>query len=450
MNITIIGAGDIGYHLAGMLASEKKNVVLVDQNEEALNRIGNEFDLLTVCGSATSPRVLDKAGVRNADLIIAATNIDEVNILAAMMSKRMGAKKTIARVRNEDYSADNAIISPQELGIDVIIQPELSTAQEIVQLLKRAEASDLIDLAEGKIQVVGLRVDRKNPFTRKSLDEMSAEISFTFRIVALLRGGRTIVPKGKDKIIVNDTVFAVMLTQDVPKLLKAFAIKNAEINHVMIAGGSLVGEHLLRLMQRDHPNWSVKLIESDADRAYKLASEFEDALILNGEPANVDLLVSEGISDADVFISISEDEESNIINCLVAKHLGVKKTVASVSRPSFLPLSQTIGLDAAVNKKLSAASEIHRHVLDAKIFSVSGLHGISAELVEIEAGAECKVKGRRIEQLRLPDGCVVGGLIRAETHEAVIPAGDTIIRQGDHIFLFAVPQSLEKAVSVFV
>jgi len=447
MKITIIGAGEIGQYLAGMLATEKKDVTLLDRDAESLNNVSSRYDLLTVCGSATSPKSLLKAGVRDADLVIAATDVDEVNILASMMSKRLGAKKTIARVRNPEYTESDAPVTPSELGIDIIIQPEMSTANEVLQLVKRADATDVIELANGQIQLIGLKIEKDSEISGETLDSMSSELEFNFRVVAILRGGRTIIPSGTDKVVKNDTIFVIIKPENVDKLVRISGHHNREIKNVMIAGGSPVGENVMKLMSREKRDWQIKLIDSDPERSYRLASENKNVLVLQGEPDDVNLLASEGIMDTDVFISVTDDEESNIVNCLMAKHLGVRKTIALLSKSSLIPLSQTIGLDAAVNTKLSASNEIHRHVLQGKVYSVTGLHGISAELLELEVGTHCRAANKPLYKSTLPFGSIVGAIINE--NEVEIATGKSVLQSGDRIMVFSVPQSVEKVSGYF-
>ncbi len=449
MKIVIIGAGEIGYDLASVLSKEKHDVTVLDRQKECLSRVIESLDVLTVEGNATSGKDLVKAGVEDADVVISATSIDEVNMITSMISKRLGAKMVIARVRSDEFTQQNAPVSSKDLGIDVMIHPELSAAQEIAQLLKRSAASDLINLAENKMQLIGVRLERTSPLSGKTLIEYAAEYSdIIFRVVAIGRRGLTLIPKGPMKLQAFDQIFVLAKTEDIPRVIETTGKKETELNRIMVAGGSMMGAMIARLLCKDpKKNWSVKVIEPDYDRAEELAIELKNAMVLHGNPTDPDLLATEGISDMDAFIAVTDDEESNIISCLMAKHLDVKKTVALVSKPDFIPLSQTIGLDAVVNKKVAASNEIHRYVRKGRVISVTELRGIKAEVIELQVSAKSKVVGKEIRKLKLPNGCVIGGVLCEGSVE--IATGFTVIKANDRVMIFCLPEAVDKITNLF-
>ncbi|MEX0928215.1 MAG: Trk system potassium transporter TrkA, partial [Balneolales bacterium] len=413
MKIVIIGAGEIGYHLSSLLSEEKQDVTVLDRNREALENVASTCDVLTIEGNAASAHDLLAAGVNQADLVIAATSLDEVNMIASMMSKRLGAKKIIARIRSDEFTEPGSPLKPEDLGIDIMINPEQSLAQEILQLIKRASASDVLTLAGGKIQLVGLRLDKDSPLVGKTLIQYAKESSkLIFRVVAIYRGGRTIIPDGSDRLLSNDHIFLLTATEDIPGVVKSTGRIERPIHRIMIAGGTMVGAHLARLLNKENGKWNVKLIEPDENRTLQLATELRNVLVLHGEATDPDLLATEGVMDTEAFISVTDDEESNIISCLMAKHLGVRKTVAMVSKAEYIPLSQTIGLDSAVNKKLSASNEIHRQIRGGKVLAVSSLYGIKAELLELGVSSRSKAVNKSIKSIKLPKGCIIGGILR--------------------------------------
>lgn len=448
MNIVIIGAGEIGYDLASSLAAEKHDVIVLDRNKEALNSVAENLDVLCFEGNATSAHDLVEAGVKDADILIAVTSIDEVNMIASMMSKRLGAPMVIARVRSDELSRPNAPLKPTDLGIDVIIHPEQSAAHEIVSLIKRASASDLVNLADGKMQLIGLRIDKDSALVGKSLIDYAKEFSeITFRVTAISRRGHTIIPSGSVKIQALDQIFILSKTESIPDVIETTGKLEVEMNRVMIAGGTAVGVMVARILMSEEKNWNIKLIEPNYDKAAELAQELKDVLVLNGNPTDPDLLVSEGITDTDAFISVTKDEESNIISCLMAKHLEVKKTVALVSKSDYIPLSQTIGLDAAVNKKSAASNEIHRHVRGGRVISVTALKGIKAEVIELQAAEKSKIIKKPIHKTSFPDGCVVGGIGRNGSIE--IATGQSHIQAGDRVIIFCLPDAIPKITKLF-
>lgn len=449
MKIVIIGAGEIGYDLASVLSKEKHDVTVIDRDKESLSRVIETLDVLTLEGNATSGKDLVKAGVDQSAIVIAVTSIDEVNMITSMMSKRLGAKMVIARVRSDEFSQPNAPISANDLGIDVMINPELSAAQEIVQLLRRSAASDVINLAENRMQLIGVRLERDSPLIGKSLIDYASQYSeITFRVVAIGRRGLTLIPKGPVKLQAFDQIFVLAKTEDIPKVVETTGKKETELNRIMIAGGSEMGAMIARLLCNDpRKKWSIKLIEPNYAIAEELAIELKNAMILHGNPTDPDLLATEGITDMDAFIAVTDDEESNIISCLMAKHLDVKKTVALVSKPDFIPLAQTIGLDAVINKKVSASNEIHRYVRKGRLISVTELRGIKAEVIELQTSSKSKVVGKEIQKLKLPDGCVIGGVLCEGSVE--IATGLTIIKAHDRVMVFCLPDAIEKVTNLF-
>lgn len=448
MKIVIIGAGEIGYDLASVLSRENHDVTVLDREKDALNRVAENLDVLHHEGNATSASDLVTAGVKEADIVIAVTSIDEVNMIASMISKRLGAQMVIARIRNDELSRPNAPLKPTDLGIDVMIHPELSAAHEIVQLIKRSTATDVINLADGKMQLIGLRLEKNSPLAGKTLSEYAEEHrKITFRVVAIVRRGLTIIPSGNVRLQALDQIFIMAKTESVPAVVNTTGKAETEISTIMIAGGTPVGEMVARLLCEQDKNWTIKLIEPDYDRAVELAEELKEVLVLNGNPTDPDLLATEGISDTDAFISVTDDEESNIISCLMAKHLEVKKTMALVSKSDYIPLSQTIGLDAAINKKSAASNEIHRYVRRGRVISVTALQGIKAEVIELQAAPESDVVKKLIRKIPFPKGCVIGGILRNGFVE--IATGQSQIQANDRVIIFCLPEAVDKITSLF-
>ena len=447
MKIVIIGAGEIGYDLADVLSKEQHDVIVLDRDKDCLDKVAENLDVLCHEGNATSAKDLVDTGVKDADILIAVTSIDEVNMIASMMSKRLGAEMVIARVRSDELSRPNAPLKPTDLGIDVLIHPEQSAAHEIVRLIKRASASDLVNLADGKMQMIGLRIGKNSPLVGKSLSEYAQEHSeLTFRVVAISRQGLTIIPSGSVRIQALDQII-IAKTETIPSIVKTTGKPEVEIDRVMIAGGTPIGAMIARTLCQEEKNWNVKLIEPDYDTAVELAQELKDVLVLNGNPTDPDLLATEGITETDAFISVTDDEESNIISCLMAKHLEVKKTVALVSKSDYIPLSQTIGLDAAINKKSAASNEIHRHVRGGRVISVTALQGIKAEVIELQAAPKSKVTKKPIHKISFPEGCVIGGIL--SNGSTAIATGKSQIKANDRVIIFCLPEAIDKVTSLF-
>lgn len=449
MKIIIIGAGEIGYDLASVLSSEKHDVTVMDRDRSSLTKVSESLDVLTKEGNATSVRDLVSTGVSDADILISVTSIDEVNMISGMIGKRLGAKMVITRVRSDEFSDKNSPLSPSDLGIDVLIHPELSAAHEIAQLLKRSSASDVVNLADNKMQLIGIRLDEDSPLVGVSLNEYAHKYpGISFRVVAISRRERTIIPNGKIKLQKYDQVFILSKTENISEIIETTGKKETELHSVMIAGGTTMGAMIAKLLCNDKAkNWSVKLIEPDYDTAEELAIDMKDVMVLHGNPTDPDLLVTEGIKEMDAYIAVTDDEESNIISCLMAKHLEVKKTVALVSKPDFIPLAQTIGLDAVINKKVAASNEIHRYVRRGNVISVAELRGIKAEVIELKASPGSKVTQQPIKKLTLPDECVIGGIMC--DGEVEIAVGETQIQANDRVIVFCLPSAVDKITGLF-
>lgn len=449
MKIVIIGAGEIGFDLAKVLSAEKHDVVVMDQNKSCLSRVSESLDVLTIEGNATSVRDLVKAGAKTADILISVTSLDEVNMISGMISKRLGAKMIIARIRSDEFDGEDSPLTPSDLGIDVMIHPELSASHEIAHLLKRSSASDVINLADNKMQLIGIRLENDSPILGKSMNEYASEfVNLTFRVVAIGRRGRTIIPHGAIKLQKYDQIFILAETKHIKSIVKTTGKRETDLKNIMIAGGSGMGAMIARLLSNDKSkDWSIKLIEPDYERAEELAIEMKNVMVLHGNPTDPDLLVAEGINEVDAFIAVTDDEESNIISCLMAKHLEVKKTVALVSKPDFIPLAQTIGLDAIINRKVAASNEIHRYVRHGNVVSVTELRGLKAEVIELQANEGAKITKKPIKSLNLPEECVIGGVLRGD--EVEIAIGSTKINPGDRVIIFCLPTGVDKITKLF-
>ncbi len=448
MKILIAGAGEVGYELGKVLSQEHHDVTILDQRQSCLQRVIQNLDVLTVEGNATSPHSLVEGGANSADLMIAVTSVDEVNIIASMMAKRLGVKSVIARVRNDELSQADSPLSPSELGIDVLIHPEQAAAAEIHLLVKRASASDVVSLADDRLQMVGLRIEPDSKIADQPLSELAKQFDeLEARVLAISRRGRTLIPHGDTQLKAMDHAFFITKTENVKNLINLTGHDSSALRRVMIAGGSDVGRLLAKRLSADSYKWQIKLIEPDKEIATEIANSNRNILVLNGNPTDPNLLVVEGIQEMDAFISVTDDEESNIISCLMAKHLEVKKTVALVSKTQYVPLSQTIGIDAIVNVKASASDEIHRQIRQGMMLTVKALQGIKAEIIEVVAGRNCKMLNTPVRDLDLPDGAVLGGILHNGHVE--IAVGSSVIRQGDRVIVLALPHAIEKIDKLF-
>jgi trk system potassium uptake protein len=445
MKIIIAGMGDVGYHLARQLSAESHDIIAVDIDLDRLNRAGAMADILSINGSSTSIATLQEAKVERADLVVAVTSSEEVNITTCIISKKLGARKTIARIGNSEYLPPDSVINFAELGIDFMIYPEELAAIETVNLILRTAATDVLEFEEGKLSVLGIRLDKNAPVHHKTLFEVTQEHpNVDFRVVAIYRNFKTIIPTGGDRFLPNDQVFVITKPEGIETVLRLSGKENIRFQNIMILGGGKIGRRVARMLEN---SLKIKLIESNEERSLKLADLLSHTLVIKGDGRDLDLLAQEGIIDMDAFIAVTDDAETNIITSLMAKHLGVKKTIALVDKVDYIPLTQTIGLDSLINKKLLAANNISRFIRKGEILAIASLEGIDAEVLEYIAQPKSYIIKKKIKELDFPKDAIIGGLIRKE--EAIIAVGDTQIREGDKVVVFALPGAIKRMEKFF-
>lgn len=440
MRIIIAGMGDVGFQLAKQLSKESHDIIAIDQNRDVLSNSDQLADILTINGSSTSVDILKQANIEKADLLLAVTSSEEVNITTAVLGKKLGAKRTIARISNEEYLEKEVMDNFSELGIDFMIYPEELAAAETVNLINRSAATDVLEFENGKLTVIGIRLDKNAPIIQKKLSDVAQEYKSTdFRVVAIHRNLKTIIPSGKDKFLPNDQVFVISKPEGHETILQLAGKENIKFDNIMILGGGKIGRRVAKLLS---DKMTVKLIDSDPGKAFELADKLPNTLVIHGDGRNIDLLAQEGIIDVDAFVAVTEDAETNIISCLLAKHLGVKKAIALVDKVDYIPLTQTIGLDSLINKKLITANNIVRFIRKGELVSYSTLEGIDAVILEYIARPGTKITEDSLANLDLSKSAIVGGFIR--NNEGFIGVGETEIKAGDKVVVFSLPDAVKK------
>jgi trk system potassium uptake protein TrkA len=445
MKIVIAGIGDVGYQLAKQLSSEEHDIVAIDMDKQRLSYSDQMADILTISGSATSIKTLNEAGTYKSDLFVAVTSSEEVNIASCILAKKLGAKKTVARIGNAEYLDPEVGINFQEIGIDFMIYPEELAALETVNLINRTAASDVLEFEGGKLSVLGLRLDANAPVIHKKLNEIALEYeNIDFRVVAIHRNFRTIIPKGNDKFLPDDQVFVITTPNGHEQVLKLAGKENLKFDNIMILGGSKIGRRVAMLLG---DKMQVKLIESDPEKSFELADRLPHALVIQGDGRDIDLLAQEGIIDVDAFIAVTDDAETNIISCLMAKHLGVKKAIALVDKVDYIPLTHTIGLDSLINKKLIAANNISRFIRTSEILVYATLEGIDADVLEFVAQSDSSITKKKISEIDFPKGSIIGGIVRGDN--SIIATGETQVDVGDKVVVFCLPDIAHKVEKLF-
>ncbi|MCF8261918.1 MAG: Trk system potassium transporter TrkA [Melioribacteraceae bacterium] len=445
MKIIIAGAGEVGYHLAKQLSSEEHDITVIDVDQNILSRTDSSTDVMTLHGSSTSIKMLENANVEETDLCVAVTSSEAININTAILAKRMGAKKTIARVNNGEYVNPKNTDVFRSLGVDNMVYPEELAAIEVVKLIERAAATDILDFEDGKLSLLGLKLDRGVPIIDRTLKQIAAEYSsIDFRIVALHRGFQTIIPYGDDIFRPNDQLFVISKSEGMEKIIQLTSKDKKKLNNIMILGGGKIGRLVAKMLEK---KIDVKLIESNHDKSVELADYLEESLVIHGDGRDLDLLAQEGIIDMDGFVAVTENAETNIITCLMAKHLGVSKTIAQVDNVDYIALTQTIGLDSLINKKLIAANSITRFIKKSNVVATASLQGIDADIFEFIARDGSKITKSKIKDLKFPKNAIIGGIIRGG--EGIITVGDTQILAEDKVVVFALPGAVSDVQKFF-
>ena len=445
MKIVIVGAGEIGGYLARMLTQEQHDIVIIDANPEPLRRVSETLDVLTLEGSATRLNVLQKAGVGQADMLIAVTSSEEVNFAACMLAAKLGVRKKIMRVRDPEFLLAEGPASAAAFGIDLVIYPEGIAAMEIVRLIRRSAATEVLDLADGRMQLLGLKVDPESPLIGKKLEDIpQPKEGFSYRVVCILRGVQTIIPKHDSIIRRGDQIFVISRTETVPAMLEVCGKSAANLGKIMILGGGEVGQWVARELEDEV---EIKLIESSLERSHKLATSLRKTLVLHDEGKDLDMLASEGIMRMDAYIAVSPDEEGNIISCLMAKHLGVKKTVSLVDKVDYIPFSNAIGVDALINKKLSAANAILKFIRRGEIVTAATLHGVGAEIIELIAQPGSRITKKPVGELGFPDGARIGCILHG--NNVFIPVRTSQVQPQDRVVVFTLPKAIHDVERLF-
>jgi trk system potassium uptake protein TrkA len=445
MRIVIAGAGEVGTHLAKLLSNENHEIILIDSEESRLKPIDSSLDVLTHEGSATSVKILEDALRKRTELFIAVTHSEDTNITASILAKKFGAVKTIARIDNLDYLEPSILEFFKSVGVDSMIYPELIAAREVLGLLHETGSTEFMEFSGGKLAMYVQKLDEKAPILNKSLQEISvSHKTDKYRAVAIKRNDVTIIPRGNEHFQLGDMVFVISTHAGIDEMMKTSGKENFEAKSIMILGGSRIGKHVALYLQK---TCEVKLIDSSIEKCEDLAELLDNTLIINGDGRNVDLLKQEGITQMDAFVAVTGNSETNILSCLLAKRMGVKKTIAEVENMEFINLAENTGIDTIINKKISAASRIFRHTTNPNVTQVKYMTGTDAEVIEFNVPANSKITKGTLRSIDFPKDAIVGGGTR--DGEPFIATGDTIIRANDKVVVFTLPSAYETLSKYF-
>ena len=451
MKIVIAGAGEVGSHLAKMLSVEANDITVIDSRQERLDALSASTDVITVLGNPSAIDVLQDAGVANADLFIAVYPSDsqDVNIVSAMLAKKLGSKKATARIDNEEYlSYENKYLFT-EMGIDLMFYPEKIAAGEIIDLLKRTATTDSMDFARGKLQIAVFKLEESSALLGMTMAEFSAVANkqgHSFRVVAIARGNDTIIPRFDTKFKYHDLVFIISKRDGMEMLMKYIGKKDIEIKNVMILGGSPIGEIVARNISKQME--TVKLIEMNKEKCLELSEKLPDnVIVVNGDGRNSDMLIEESIKDFDAFVAVTNSSETNILACVAAKRLGITRTIAEVENIEYIRLAESMGVDAIINKKLITAGRIYKFTLSNKVRFIKYMSGTNAEVLEYIVAPETAITKHMLKDMNFPKNAIIGGIIRG--NEAIIAVGDTQIQAYDRVAVFALPEAVKEVDKFF-
>ncbi len=449
MKIIIAGAGEVGFHLAKLLSYESQDITLIDTVKESLSYADTHLDIRVLKGDATSIAVLKDAQVDRSDLVIGVTASETTNLTLCMLAKQLGCKRTIARISNTEFKKNKDLIDFKKLGIDELISPEELAATEIQLLLNQSAFNDTYEFEEGALIMVGVSLPKSAPFVGKMVKE-AAQIfpELHFMPIALQRAGTqfTLIPRGDTVFEEEDQVYFITAKGGVEELYKLTGMIKKDIKNVMILGGSKVGYKTARDLC--NKRFNVKLIEKNKEKAFDLADQLPNALIINGDGRNVELLEEESLESMDAFIAVTGNSETNIMSCLVAKSKQIKKTIALVENMDYFQLSHSIGIDTLINKKLLAANNIFRHIRKGEVVALTRLNNLNAEILEFIVKPDSAVNGKIIRELNFPREATIGGVIQNGT--GIIALGDFKITQGDRVVVCCLPSAIPKIEKLFL
>ena len=439
MKIVIAGAGEMGSHLARMLSGNGHDITVIDGDQKLLSEVSSLADVITVEGDSTIFAVLRKASVRKCDLFIAVNHEENANVVAAMLAKKLGAKKSIARIDNNEYLEPNNKEMFIDMGSDYLFYPEKVAAREVINLLGHTSTTEYVDFSSGKLSLVVFRLEPASPLVGQVLTGFADETPLSYRTVAITRGGQTIIPREGEQFMEGDMVYVIARQDAVREVMEFSGQSNIEIKNMMILGGSRIGIRIATELQ-DEVN--IKLVDYNADKAYRLAEMLDKTLIINEDGRNTDTMMEEGLANMDAFVAVTGRSETNILAAMLAKRMGVKKVIAEVENMNSINLAESIGIDTIINKKLVTASNIFRFTMSTDVQAIKCLTGSDAEVLEFIVKPNSPATKSRIKDLGLPEDTIIGGIVRGD--KVFIAVDNMEINPYDRVVVFAMPGAVGK------
>jgi trk system potassium uptake protein TrkA len=448
LKIIIIGAGEVGFHIAGRLALENKDVVVIDQNAEALRRISDEIDAQVLKGSGSSPIMLEEAGIKEAEIVLALTDSDETNLVACLVADILSpVTKKLARIRNSDFDEYHDRFREFAPHIDTVINPEIEVVKTIDRLLSVPGSVDIGEFADGRMKFIGIRLDATARLAGIKLSEIPQKLGRRTLIAAVIRNEELIIPRGNDRLLANDLIYFISETKNVDEMLSAFDKQAKPLRRVLIVGGGRIGYRLASFLEEK--SVYTKIIEKNPERCSQIAERMKKTVILCGDGSDQSQMLEENITDMDAVVTLTDDEETNILVSLLARRMGVRDIITKISKFSYFPLMSMIGIEQVVSPRLSAINTILQHIRRGKVLSAISIKGEEAEVLEAIALPTSDIVGKPLKQIAFPKGALLIGIIHND--EVIMPSGDSIIEPDDRIIIFArreAVQQIEKILTV--
>ncbi|MDY6906527.1 MAG: Trk system potassium transporter TrkA [Thermodesulfobacteriota bacterium] len=442
MKIIIVGAGEVGFHIASRLSIENKDVVVIDSDSRAIRRVAENTDVQTLLGSGSSPVILEEAGLKGADILLAVTNSDETNLVACLVANLISpSTKKLARIRHSDFDQYHETFREKAPYIDTVINPEIEVIKTIERLIMVPGAVEVVDLADGRLKLVGVRLTPDAPLVGQRLSDVDVQLGDrNFLIAAIVRNEQMIVPRGETWLMPNDLVYFISEHARLYDSMSVFEKAGPPVKRALIVGGGRVGTRLgIRFEKSDI---KAKIVEKDADRCVRLAERMSKTLVLHGDGSDQDLLKEESIAGMDVVVSLTNDEQTNILVSLLAKRLGAGNTITKISKFHYIPLMATIGIEQVISTRLSAINTILQHIRKGKVLSAISLKEEQAEVIEAVALSTSEITGKPLKKIAIPKGVLLIGIIRGE--EIIVPDGNTTVLPEDRVIIFAKRQMVPK------
>lgn len=451
MKVIICGAGQVGYNIARYLASEGNDLTVVDQRPELIRKLASSLDVKALIGHAAHPDVLEEAGAADADMLIAVTAVDEVNMVACHVAHTLfHVPKKIARIRSQVYleSMWCTLFSRSAMPIDVIISPEVEVARAMIRRLKVPGALDIIPMVNNRVQLVGVRCHADTPVINTPLKQLSALFpDLQLAVVGIMRDGKPIMPSSETQMVAGDDVYFVVATDQLARGMVAFGQPMGEARRVMILGGGNVGAFVARQIELEHPEVSVHMIEADQARAEAAARALKKTVVLHGSALDPEILEEAGASTAEMVLAVTNDDEINILASLLAKKQGCRRALALLNSNAYSPLTGSLGIDVVVDPRAITVSHILQHVRRGRIHAVHALHEGFGELIEADAMETSGLVGRPLREAKIPAGVFLGAIVHGD--KVSIPRGHTVVQTGDRVVLFAAPEAVKKVEKMF-